>query len=543
MMKKILAILCIVTLFASIAASTYAAEDDGIIVPLQNFDDNADGTAISSTATSGWKFNKNNGDGSAVVTSDGENKFIKLTPNSSGSNRVELMYLIPKSEYKGSVRLTFKAMLEGNTKTRRIGLKKASDSVNYAFFNNDRLIKAGASAAKLGSVEDFIYRPNVWYNATVDINPADKYVKFTVNDGESTFYTQGKVSGTLDNLYGVYFNMDVDSDKKAWYIDDVKLEKLSENVSEYDVKTIMINNDKFTYMTENAELTGTTTEKWTTSADTEKGASVKILSDNGNKYASITAGSLSYTEFKRTFTSFKNSAVNSIELDFSIKFADKNYQKNVYISGSADKSYITFDTDGKVYIGNATEGYDRNSIPNFTYETDKWYDFVFKFNSNTGLAYISVNDGENIYEALAKDTYTNDDFYRIGFVVDNKMPENTTTTYYIDNIHMQQIDTFNMDYVNISDVTYSADTLNPGTISASLSGQVYGKTEYTLYLAIYTKGQKELVEVDAVPVKAEGFDKTFTASITVPNDENSYEVRAFLFDNNLTPVQTLEVLQ
>ncbi len=542
MMKKILAILCIVTLFASIAASAYAAEDDGIIVPLQDFEGMNVGDSISTTASKGWKLQ---GSGcSATIESDGSNQYVKFVPSTSGTP--ELLYLFDKAAIDKSVRLTFRTKLEeAAAYTKRIGLRSGSITANYAFFYNNLEARAGSSTKGLGTVEDFKYQNNVWYDVAMDINPANGYVKFEFSDGESTFVTQGVSSTNLtDELTSIIFHSDKPSSSgNAWYIDDVKLEELSETASQYSAKKIMINNDKFTYMTENQELVGTTNNKWATSADTQNGASVKILSDNGNKCASITAGSLSYTEFKREFTSFKKSAVNSIELDFSIKFADKNYQKNVYISGSADKSYITFDTDGKVYIGNAGVGYDRNEIPNFVYDVDKWYDFSYKLNTQTGLCHISVKDGDKIYEALAKDTNTNDNFARIGFVVDNKMPEGTTTSFCVDNIHMQQIDTFEKGYVNISDVTYSADSVQEDVITASVSGQVYGKTEYTLYLAIYTKGQRELAEVDVVPIRAEGFDKTFTAQITVPKDGNSYEVRAFLFDKDLTPVQTLEVLQ
>lgn len=538
MMKKILAILCIVTLFASIAASAYAAEDDGIIVSLQDFEDD---TSISTNAQKGWKIQ---GNGSAEITSDGNNNFVKFVP-STGSSKPELMYLFDSTSAGKSVRLTFKTKLDGTGYTKRIGLRSGSTIANYAFFHKESKIQAGSSAKGLGNVEDYTFKSGVWYDATVDINPATGYARFTLFDGESTFVTQG-ISSTIisGGITGIIVNSDnISSSGNAWYIDDVKLEELSESVSAYDAKTIMINNEKFTYMPENQELVGTTTEKWVTFANKENGASVKIMTDNANKFASVKAGSSSYTEFKRTFTSFTKAAVSSIQLDFSMNFADKNHTKSLYITGSEDKSYITFDTDGKVYIGNAGVSYDRNEISNFVYDVDKWYDFSYKLNTQTGLCHISVKDGDKIYGALAKDTYTNDDFTRIGFVVDNKMPEGTTTSFRVDNIHMQQIDTFNMDYVNISDVTYSADTLEPGTISASLTGQVYGKTEYTLYLAIYTKGQKELVEVDVVPVRAEGFDKTFTAQITVPKDGNSYEVRAFLFDKDLTPVQTLEALQ
>jgi len=543
MLKKILAILCAVTLVVGLIPAVYAADEDSVIVSLQDFEAMNAGDTISTTATSGWKL-QGSGSGAEIVSDEGGNK-IKFTPSTSGTP--ELLYIFSSAAKGKSVRLTFKTMIEESSPyTKRIGLRSGSTTASYGFFHSSLEARAGSSAKGLGTVEDFKYKENVWYDVVMDINPSDGYVKFEFSDGESTFVTQSVASTALSNgLTSIIFHSDkASSSGNAWYIDDVKLEELPENVSKYDAKTVMVNNNKFTYMAENYDLIAGGADNWAAATSVpDSASSVTVKSENGNKYAEITAAPGGYTELKKNYTSFKKSDIENIEVDFSIRFSDKNYKKTLNLKGGdIDRAYITFTTDGKVHIGDSTEGHDRNSIPNFIYETDKWYDFSYKLNTNTGFAYISVNDGENTYDALAKDIGTIDGFSRLSFVVDSGI-KNASSTFSIDNIHMKEIDAFETEYVNISDIVYSAESVQPGEISASVSGQVYGETEYTLYLAIYTPGQKQLINVDVIPVKAEGYEKTFTAKIDVPDDGNSYEVRAFLFDRNLTPVQTVDALK
>ena len=58
-------------------------------------------------------------------------------------------------------------------------------------------------------------------------------------------------------------------------------------------------------------------------------------------------------------------------------------------------------------------------------------------------------------------------------------------------------------------------------------------------MALYSKSNGKMVEVDAVPVKPEGYAKDFVATVSVPSDYTNYAVRAFLFDSSLVPVQTI----
>lgn len=87
-----------------------------------------------------------------------------------------------------------------------------------------------------------------------------------------------------------------------------------------------------------------------------------------------------------------------------------------------------------------------------------------------------------------------------------------------------------------SDITLSAETLVAGDITASLTGKISCDETANLIFALYEKGAQRMCSVKMVNISYSDASAIYTATLTVPDDNKEYEVRAFLWDKNLSPL-------
>lgn len=496
-----------------------------------NFQNVEADTAFTTSATAGWKFAANGGTGSSatVVTKDGNN-FVRYIPGTSVAEFYNDFASNGNYRYVNCVNYSFRTMFEG--KSERKIMFRASGELYYVTFTNGGKVMAGSNV-----VRGFTYEENKWYDVSINFNPVNGYVNVTVSDGLNSYKAQGYGSAQTSGLWRVNF-VQPSGSGTAWNIDDVKLREI-DPVSEYEETIVLIDNETFSGFTPNQELTGTLTNGWKAVGNAEKGTSVKVINEDGNQYVNITAGAEHYTEFYHEFAAM-NDTNSGYKLNFSINIADANNDKTIFLRGNGgETSYIFFEKDKRVYVGQSNN--ESNQIPNFTYELNTWYDFEAVFNPASGQIYLSVKDGDNTYGAWGIGN-ANSGLWRLNFVVDPDLTEGTTS-YSIDNVSLEQTAAASWNYYDISDISYSADALSAGEITASVSGQIYGKNVLNLFLASYSKETKKMVEIDVIPIKPEGFGKDFTARVTLPSDYENYEVRAFLFDGSLVPVKTVPALR
>lgn len=494
-------------------------------------------------SVSGWNFTANGGtDGGATVSTEDGNSYVHYVPG-NGSNQSQFYNNFASesgSTYVNSVNLSFRTMFEGLS-NRRIVLR-ATGEYYYVYFTADGKVEVGYDQ-NASEIRNFTYNEKVWYDVSVNFNPSTGYVNATISDGTNSYKAQGYGIAQADRgLWRVDFHQFYTSGA-AWNIDDVKLCEI-DPASKYD-EPVIIDNETFSGFTPGVELAstnGTKINNWEARGNPELGTSIKAIAENDNQYMSITAGTNHYTEFFREFTAIDDSKYG-YKLDFSIKLADYNYGKTVYLRGDgSENQYIRFDTDGCVYVGDDGDGCELNKLPGFSYELNTWYDFTAEFNPSNGQIYVSVKDGDNTYGTWGRGV-VNTKLWRVNFVVKDGLTEGTTS-YCIDNINLERTEPAVWEHYELSDVKYSPAALAAGEVTASVSGQVHGKNA-TLYLAVYFNSdtERQLIEIDAIPVNPEGYAKDFTAKVTVPSDYDNYEVRAFFLDSSLVPVQTVDTLK
>ena len=483
-------------------------------------------TALGSSPIYGWRFAANGGSGcSATVLTENGNNYVHFVPGSSTTEFFNNFAPESNTQYVNSVNLEFRTMFEGKN-DRRIMLRAAGEYY-YVYFTADGKVRAGSN-----EIRNFTYQENVWYDISLNFNPSTGYVNVTVSDGDRLYKAQGYGSAqTNRGLWRVNFVQSA-ATGTSWNIDDVKFCE-TDPASEYE-ETVIIDNENFSGFTAGTELTGTLTNSWRAVGNTELGTSIKAVADNDNQYIRITAGTNHYTEFFQEFTA-KDDTDRGYKLNFSIMFEDYNFNKHLYLRGEGgEEQYIRFTQDGKVYVGG--ESGEFILLPGFTYDLNTWYDFTAEFNPSNGQIYVSVKDGDKTYGTWGNGV-VNNKLFRVNFVVKDGLEEGTTS-YCIDNVNLERTEASTWNHYEISDVEYSVDSITAGDISASVSGQIHGKNA-TLFLALYSKSNGKMVEVDAVPVKPEGYAKDFVATVSVPSDYTNYAVRAFLFDSSLVPVQTI----
>lgn len=489
---------------------------------------------ITSGSKAGWTYAANSGSNGYVnfVKGDDGNKYVEFVP---GSKISEFYYTLSSSNtsssYTNPVNVSFRTMFKGN-RERKLMLRASSESY-YLTFNANGTLNVGNKV-----VPGFTYKENVWYDVSVNFNHLTGYTNVTVSDGVNSYKGQGYGATQTGGLIRLNFVQDAGVDSTSWIIDDVTLHQIDAAEPYYE-PVVLIDNETFSGFTPNDELVGTTSNGWKVEGDVDSGTSVKVVDENNNQYMSITAGAKKYTQFYKEFTAM-NDANKGYKLKFSIKFNDFNHAKSIYLRGEGgENEYIIFRPDQCVQLVNH-EG-DVRLIPNFKYNINTWYDFEALFNPANGQMYLSVKDGENTYGTWGNGL-ANSGLYRVNFLVNNKLDEGTTT-YCVDNINLEEAEAMEWNAVNLSEISYSVDAITSGEIKASVNGIVHGTVNCNLFLAVYSKEGRELVGIDFVPIKAEGYVKDFVAEVTVPSNYENYEVRAFLFDESLVPVQTVSPLK
>lgn len=501
-----------------------------------NFSSLAEGTEFT-TATEGWRFAANGGSNSyaKVVEEDG-NKYVEYAPGTKVCEFLNDFASYGNATYTEGLSLSFKTMFTGMC-DRRI-MVRSSGEYYYLYFTGDGYVKAGNTCLR-----NFKYTTGKWYEVTINVTPSTGYVSVVLKDGDKIYEAQGYDTKQSGGVWRINFvQMETASQSAGvWNLDDIAL-CATESKSEYEKDVVFFGTETFDNFDINTELSGTVVNDWRSVAPLANNSSVMIKESDGNRYASVTAGAGVFTEFYKELYAINDEVeADTLKLTFSLKIDDNNQAKTLYLRGDeGEHSVLTIDADGRVYVGNAHM--DENVIPNFCAQIGKWYDYTVIFNQYTGQIYASVEDN-----GTSRGTWgtanINKKITRVNFVVINDFKEGVTV-YGVDNVKLQSANEASWTKLDISDVEYSVNSLTPGEITATLSGQVYGnETKLTLFLALYNKTGRELVDVSVIPVQPEGFAKDFVAKVNVPSDYENYEVRAFLFDDKLIPVQTVASLQ
>ncbi len=158
-------------------------------------------------------------------------------------------------------------------------------------------------------------------------------------------------------------------------------------------------------------------------------AFAEISSDGNNNYVKI-SNKKSTAEFINKFTAM-DSSVDTVEVSFQIKFADKNSEKQIRLRSSADKDIaLTFAADGKVKAGKAV-------IADLIYETDTWYDVKIAYAYKTATIAAKISDGNLSYNAIAVGQNTDaarNCINRIDFYSASTGDDNKTTEFCVDDI-------------------------------------------------------------------------------------------------------------
>lgn len=84
------------------------------------------------------------------------------------------------------------------------------------------------------------------------------------------------------------------------------------------------------------------------------------------------------------------------------------------------------------------------------------------------------------------------------------------------------------------------DNLAAGEITASLTGKISADMEASLIFALYKKDSSRMEDVEIVNIGYSKEEDTYSATLTVPA-EGEYEVRAFLWDDEMSPLKAVPV--